>query len=104
MSQHRQPAPLALIGAGRMGLTHIEAIVGSASVTLTAVIDPSEPARARAHDAGRGVATFDDLDAALAAGPIDAVLIAAPSTLHRALVTQCAEHRLPILCEKPCGT
>ena len=54
--------------------------------------------------AGRGVATFADLDAALAAGPIDAVLIAAPSTLHRGLVTACAQRGLAMLCEKPCGT
>jgi myo-inositol 2-dehydrogenase/D-chiro-inositol 1-dehydrogenase len=104
MSEHSQQARLALIGAGRMGITHIEAIAGAASVALTAVIDPSEPARARAQDVGRGVATFADLDAALAAGPIDAVLIAAPSTLHRTLVTACAQRGLPMLCEKPCGT
>jgi myo-inositol 2-dehydrogenase / D-chiro-inositol 1-dehydrogenase len=104
MSDDSQQPRLALIGAGRMGVTHIEALAGSTAVALAAVIDPSEAARARAHVVGRGVATFPDLDAALAAGPIDAVLIAAPSTLHRALVTQCAEHRLPMLCEKPCGT
>jgi myo-inositol 2-dehydrogenase/D-chiro-inositol 1-dehydrogenase len=104
MSDHGQQARLALIGAGRMGVTHIEAISGSAEVALTAVIDPSEAARARAHELGGGVPTFPDLDAALAAGPVDAVLIAAPSTLHRALVTACAQRALPMLCEKPCGT
>jgi myo-inositol 2-dehydrogenase / D-chiro-inositol 1-dehydrogenase len=31
------------------------------------------------------------------------VLIAAPTPLHARLVDACAEHRLPMLCEKPCG-
>ena len=31
------------------------------------------------------------------------MLIAAPTPLLRSLVTTCAEHGLPILCEKPCG-
>jgi myo-inositol 2-dehydrogenase/D-chiro-inositol 1-dehydrogenase len=104
MSEHSPHVRLALIGAGRMGLTHIDAIAEATSVALTAVIDPSESARVRAHEHGRGVATFGDLDAALAAGAIDAVLIAAPSTLHSRLVTACAQRGLAMLCEKPCGT
>ena len=104
MADHHQQTRLALIGAGRMGVTHIEAIAGSAELALVAVIDPSENARARAREVAGPVATFPDLEAALAAAPIDAVLIAAPSTLHRALVTACAQRSLPMLCEKPCGT
>jgi len=104
MSGHSQHVRLALIGAGRMGVTHIAAIGDAAGVTLTAVVDPAEPARARAHEIAGGVATFADLDAAIDAGAIDAVLIAAPSTLHRGLVTACAQRGLAILCEKPCGT
>jgi myo-inositol 2-dehydrogenase/D-chiro-inositol 1-dehydrogenase len=104
MSGPSQHVRLALVGAGRMGATHIEAIGDAAGVTLTAVIDPSEAARARANDIAGGVATFIDLDAAIDAGPIDAVLIAAPSTLHLGLVTACAQRGLAMLCEKPCGT
>ena len=104
MSEHSQHVRLALIGAGRMGVTHIGAIADATGVTLTAVVDPSEAARARAHDIAGGVATFADLDAAIATAAIDAVLIAAPSTLHRGLVTACAQRGLAMLCEKPCGT
>ena len=104
MSGPSQHVRLALVGAGRMGVTHIAAIGDAAGVTLTAVVDPSEAARARANDIASGVATFADLDAAIDAGAIDAVLIAAPSTLHRGLVTACAQRGLAMLCEKPCGT
>jgi len=104
MSAPSQHVRLALVGAGRMGVTHIEAIGGATGVTLSAVVDPSEAARARASDLAGGVASFADLDAAIDAGALDAVLIAAPSTLHRGLVTTCAQRGLPMLCEKPCGT
>jgi myo-inositol 2-dehydrogenase/D-chiro-inositol 1-dehydrogenase len=39
----------------------------------------------------------------LLAGGLDAVLVAAPSTLHLGLVERIADAGLPILCEKPCG-
>jgi myo-inositol 2-dehydrogenase/D-chiro-inositol 1-dehydrogenase len=45
-----------------------------------------------------------DVESAVSAGGIEAVLIAAPSTLHRELVATCAALQLPVLCEKPCGT
>ena len=72
MSEHSQHVRLALIGAGRMGVTHIGALADATGVTLTAVVDPSEAARARAHDIAGGVATFADLDAAIDATAIDA--------------------------------
>jgi myo-inositol 2-dehydrogenase/D-chiro-inositol 1-dehydrogenase len=87
-----------------MGCTHLRALVGSPSAHVVAVIDPVATARARAESIDPAVATFADLDAATTAGGIDAVLIAAPSILHRGLVAECAQRGLAILCEKPCGT
>ena len=98
------PVGLAIVGAGRMGVTHAEALRDEPSVRVIAVVDPSETARQNARAAAPGAAPFTDLDAALAGGGIESVLIAAPSSLHLPLVEACAVHRLPILCEKPCGT
>jgi myo-inositol 2-dehydrogenase / D-chiro-inositol 1-dehydrogenase len=95
---------LAIVGAGRMGVTHLEALRDEPSVRVRAIVDPSEAARARALRAAPGAAAFADLDDALAGGGVDAVLIAAPSPLHLPLVEACAARGLPILCEKPCGT
>jgi myo-inositol 2-dehydrogenase/D-chiro-inositol 1-dehydrogenase len=74
---------LGLIGAGRMGQTHLRALAGSTAVSVTAV--------------------FEEVAQLLDAGNIDGVLIAAPSDRHLQLVTQVAAAGLPILCEKPCG-
>jgi myo-inositol 2-dehydrogenase/D-chiro-inositol 1-dehydrogenase len=98
------PVGLAIVGAGRMGVTHMRALAGEPSVRLRAIVDPSEQARASATSASPETPAYADLDAAIAGGGIDAVLIAAPSTLHLALVRECAARGLPMLCEKPCGT
>jgi myo-inositol 2-dehydrogenase / D-chiro-inositol 1-dehydrogenase len=95
-----EPVHLLLIGAGRMGLTHLRAMRTSDVVQIEAVVDPSEESRNAASPV-RGYAALDD--ALAAERRVDGVLIAAPSTLHRTIVTECAERRLPILCEKPCG-
>ena len=95
---------IAVIGAGRMGCTHLRALAGAESIRVVAVVDPSTAARSRAESLSPGVRTHADLAGAVAAGGVEAVLIAAPSNLHGDLVAACAELRLPILCEKPCGT
>ena len=95
---------IAVIGAGRMGCTHLRALAGAESIRVAAVVDPSTAARSRAESLSPGARMYADLAEAVAAGGVEAVLIAAPSNLHGALVAACAELRLPILCEKPCGT
>ncbi len=92
---------LGLIGAGRMGRTHLRALEASTRVRITAVVEPNAAARAMTAATGRSV--FEDVAGLLAAGGIDGVLIAAPTDLHVGLVQQVAAAGLPILCEKPCG-
>ncbi|MGA8193312.1 MAG: Gfo/Idh/MocA family oxidoreductase [Acetobacteraceae bacterium] len=92
---------LGLIGAGRMGRTHLRALSGSAAVRVVAVAEPSDPVRAAV--AQDGIAIHADVDAMLRVGGLDGVLVAAPSTLHLDLVARIADAGLPILCEKPCG-
>jgi myo-inositol 2-dehydrogenase / D-chiro-inositol 1-dehydrogenase len=92
---------LGLIGAGRMGRTHLRALSGSEAVRVVAVAEPSEQARTAVQR--HGIATYSDVAAMLQAGGLDGVLVAAPSTLHLGLVARIADAALPILCEKPCG-
>jgi myo-inositol 2-dehydrogenase/D-chiro-inositol 1-dehydrogenase len=98
------PLGVAIVGAGRMGVTHLRALAGEPSVRVTAIVDPSDEARGRAAQAAPGAAAFADLSTAVKAGSVDAVLIAAPSRLHLGLVRAAVGHGLPVLCEKPCGT
>lgn len=92
---------LGLIGAGRMGQTHLRALAGTSKVAVTAVVEPVAAVRAAIATTGRAV--FERVDQLLDAGGLDGVLIAAPSDRHVGLVAQVAAAGLPILCEKPCG-
>jgi myo-inositol 2-dehydrogenase / D-chiro-inositol 1-dehydrogenase len=92
---------LGLVGAGRMGRTHLRAISGSALVTVTAVAEPFEPARQNL--AASGLALYPSLGEMLDRADLDGVLIAAPSDQHVQIIGEVAARELPILCEKPCG-
>ena len=70
------PIGLAIVGAGRMGVKHLRALTGEPSVRLRAIVDPSEQARTSAASASPETPAYADLDAAVAGGGIDAVLIA----------------------------
>jgi myo-inositol 2-dehydrogenase/D-chiro-inositol 1-dehydrogenase len=102
-----QPPPaggrfrLGLIGAGRMGLTHRDAMVGSATVAVTAIAEPRAPARMAVSSTG--VPVYGSLGELLAAGGIDGVLIAVPTDRHLPVVREVMAAGLPALCEKPCG-
>jgi myo-inositol 2-dehydrogenase/D-chiro-inositol 1-dehydrogenase len=94
---------VAVLGAGTMGLDHIERISGAvARARVSVVVDPDDGRRADAlRAAGEGAVGYRDLDAALAAGGFDAVLIASPAAFHDAPLAAVLRARLPTLCEKP---
>ena len=92
---------MGLLGAGRMGRTHLRALAHSDVVRIVAVADPLESARV-AVDAP-GISVHADLAAMLRAGGLDGVLIASSSDAHLTAITDLAAVGMPILCEKPCG-
>jgi myo-inositol 2-dehydrogenase / D-chiro-inositol 1-dehydrogenase len=93
---------IAVVGVGRMGRAHLDAIDHSATALVSAVVDPDPDARD--HAMARGIATYPSLEALLSGGGADGVLIAAPTDTHEQLVSFVAAAGLPMLCEKPCGT
>jgi myo-inositol 2-dehydrogenase/D-chiro-inositol 1-dehydrogenase len=96
--------PVALIGAGRMGRMHLQALTGSEALEVVAIVEPGEVARAAASQIDSRPTAYAELERALDAGGFDGVMIVAPTPLHATLVAACAERGLPILCEKPCGS
>jgi len=95
------PFRLALIGAGRIGAFHAEALASSTAISLSALVDPRRDAREAVGPAfDRHFGSIEEL---MAAGGIDGALVAVPTRLHLPVVSQLARHRIPILCEKPCG-
>jgi myo-inositol 2-dehydrogenase / D-chiro-inositol 1-dehydrogenase len=92
---------LGLVGAGRMGRTHLDVLRSSHGIAVGGIAEPREDVReALATD---GLTAFATLDEMLAECKLDGVLVAAPTDLHLPIVRRLMAERLPVLCEKPCG-
>src|ERR1700722_5520020 len=93
---------LGLVGAGRMGRTHLRALRDVTDVSIVAVAEPVDALREQAVDEFDvvGYASLADM---LESNDLDGVLIVTPSDSHVDVITQVAAAGLPILCEKPCG-
>jgi len=96
------PVRIAVVGAGLVGRRHAMAVAATASATLACLVDPVEEARALAADFGVGA--FASLDKALAAGGMDAVILATPNRLHLEGAMAVISAGLPVLVEKPLAT
>ena len=93
---------IGVVGAGLMGADHVIRIQERvAGATVTAVIDPDNARAAAAAATAPGSATYSNIDEAIAAGAMDAVIIATPGPFHHAALMSALGAGLPILCEKP---
>lgn len=90
---------IAIVGAGAIGRAHAEVIATGEVAALAAIVDPTEAGRAVA---GRhGVPWFADQDALLAAGGVDAALVATPNQTHLPVSLAFIARGIPVLVEKP---
>jgi myo-inositol 2-dehydrogenase / D-chiro-inositol 1-dehydrogenase len=88
---------IAQLGAGRIGVMHagLLAEIHGPENLIVADVDP-ERARGVAEQTGARSASVED-----AIATADALVIAASSTAHTALIRAGLERRIPIFCEKP---
>jgi myo-inositol 2-dehydrogenase/D-chiro-inositol 1-dehydrogenase len=101
MGSDRPPLGVAVIGAGRMGRVHLDALEHARGASVLAVVDPVQSTREEL--AQRGHRVYAEVDGLLSSEHPEAALIAAPSDLHVTLVRTFAAHGIPLLCEKPVG-
>ena len=94
MSQLR----VAVVGAGHLGKIHARLIQTMPEYNLVAVADPVAAAR-QAIQEQLGVNTVADYHTL--PGSVDAVVIAAPTSLHHTIATWSLKHRLHTFVEKP---
>ncbi len=93
---------IAVAGAGLMGQAHMAVAQRSASVCLSAVVDPSPAAAAWAAQAD--VPWYGSIDALLAQDRPDGIVLATPNALHVPQALHCVAAGLPVLLEKPIAT
>jgi predicted dehydrogenase len=95
---------MAVVGAGRMGLTHAENLAHRVrSVRLAAVTTSSTERAADVRRRCGAVPVYDDLARLIEGESLDAVIISSSTSAHVENVEQCAAAGLHILCEKPLG-
>jgi len=90
---------IAILGAGRIGRVHADAIAGTGGAALIAVAD-SQAEAAEAVSAAHGC-EVRGLDVIAAADDIDAVAICTPTDTHADLIECFARAGKAVFCEKP---
>jgi myo-inositol 2-dehydrogenase/D-chiro-inositol 1-dehydrogenase len=89
----------AILGAGRIGLVHAQALKDVAGAELIAIAEPFEEA-AKAAQARFG-GDLRSIDEIAASDDVDAVVICTPTDTHADLIEQFAKAGKAIFCEKP---
>lgn len=91
---------IGIVGAGSIGMRHIDALLGIPDVKITAVCDtvPSNAVKA-AHKTG--AIPFYDYHEMATNIPLDAVIINLPHALHAPCATFFAKHKVSVFLEKP---
>lgn len=92
---------VAIVGSGRWGINHVRALARSPFAHVVAVCDPSEAARDRARALAPGArltASYEDI---LAAGDVDAVVLATPAIQHADMAEAALRAGKHVLVEKP---
>lgn len=91
---------LAVVGLGKMGLSHHSMINAHPRVQVAAVCDAAGYVL-DVLNKYTGVRTYTDFHAMLAEVELDAVIIATPSSMHGKMVRAALEKNLHVFCEKP---
>jgi predicted dehydrogenase len=90
---------IAVAGAGYIGQAHIDAVLASPTLALSAVVDPAPGAKAVAKRAG--VPLYASLVELFAKDVPDGIVLATPNALHVPQTMQCIAAGVPTLLEKP---
>lgn len=98
MKSNHQNLRVGVIGAGTMGQHHVRILSQTAGVDMVGFHDPD---RARSADICQRhrCSCFDSLDPLLER--LDAVVVAAPTSLHLEIGERCLERGIHVLMEKP---
>ena len=92
---------VAVLGAGRMGQTHIRNLAGISDARVVAVADPDTAAAERGRALARADLALADPHAAIHAKGVDAVVIVTPTSTHAELIEAAVSAGKAVWSEKP---
>ena len=93
------PLRFAVLGAGRIGQVHANALAAVPDAELTAIAEPQADIARRTADAHG--CEVRDIGRIVAADDIDAVIICTPTDTHAELIEQFCRAGKAVFCEKP---
>ena len=89
----------AILGAGRIGMVHAQAITSISAASLIAVAEPNESAALVVKQRfGNILRTIDEV---ALSDDVDAVVICTPTNTHADLIERFSQTKKAIFCEKP---
>jgi predicted dehydrogenase len=91
--------PIAVIGAGLIGRTHIDRALKADGVELAAIADQSDEGRRLAESVH--VKWYGDYDAMLGSARPRGVIVATPNVTHAEIAVHCLQRGAAVLVEKP---
>lgn len=91
---------IAMVGLGKMGLSHVAIVRAHPDVELVAACD-TMTYLTDVLNKYTGLKCYDDLDKMLASEQLDAVVVSTPSKLHAGMVQKALDKGLHVFCEKP---
>ena len=96
-----------IIGVGNMGSAHLanfeKGLVPDACVAAVADLDEGKRARVAALYPDAGITVYDEGHKLIAAGGVDAVIVAIPHYFHPDMAMDAMRKGLAVVCEKPAG-
>lgn len=97
----RKTVKAAIIGVGRMGLTHLSILGGHPFLKVTAAADGKSLITTAISKYRTDIKLYDDYKKMLQEQDLDAVLIATPPHLHAPMIDAALDRNLSIFVEKP---
>lgn len=95
---------IAIIGFGRMGITHFSIINSHPKVQITAVADTSSMVLSLLKKYKKNINLYDDYNSLLNNEKLDAIIICTPPSLHYKISLIAADKNIHVFSEKPFST
>ena len=95
---------LAIIGIGRMGITHYSIINSHPDIEIKAVVDTSSLILTMLKKYIPGINVYEDYNKLFENETLDAVIVCTPPTLHFPIVKKAGDRGIHVFCEKPFTT
>ncbi len=95
---------IGIIGAGRMGITHMSILGPNPKIEITAVSEPSKLIGSLFEKYFSGFKVYSDYNEMLKKEKLDGLLVCTPPNLHKSICITAIEKKINLFVEKPFTT